>query len=49
MRIDKQPLRFSLATIILQGQRLRVDEVIVPTTFRLNYSAKWAQISAAVR
>ena len=40
---DKQPLRFSLAAVVLNGQKLRADETATATTFALGYAAKWAQ------
>lgn len=41
MMTDKHPLRISLATIVrTQPQRLRADETVSATTFRLSYAAQ---------
>ena len=46
---DRQPLRVCLAAVVLAGQRLRADETVSATTFRLGFAAKWAQAAGGAR
>lgn len=47
--VDRRPLRTSLATVVLLGQRLRANETVSAATFSLSFSAKWQQAKGVTR